>query len=180
MENKENNGQMDAMRIYLPQGIIGFPTINHYWIHPLFSHLITHHVPIFWKLNAISVSEEGEQSLKNPKLTGPSFILMSLNELSDETVSSNKYYGHPHIKDLILKREDVLEGISPLMIKIEECLLYLIVTLEFNQETNTQTMSVNVRAPFIIHLPTGQGWQIILPNRDYPFSLVLANEKTEA
>jgi flagellar assembly factor FliW len=58
----------------------------------------------------------------------------------------------------------------------EKCAMMSIVNIP---QDNPIEMTVNVRAPIIVHLERREGWQFVLPNDEYPIRHRLFAEDTE-
>lgn len=152
---QENN--TTGLKIILPKGLIGYQNLHHFTLKPLVSNLSEN---IFWQLTA---QDFGEPSDDHSTYLDLSFIMMAI-DLEDPE-------GLPH--GINLEKQDVMACLDVLGIDLKECICFLIVFIEMNQEQGAQTITVNIRAPFIYHVPTKQGWQIILANRDYSLAYPL-------
>lgn len=93
------------------------------------------------------------KSLDHPDL---SFVLMSVEAT--------------RIRDIEFSRQDLDSCCHSLGIKFDEIYLFLVVTFVPN-EAGDVSITVNTRAPLIYHSLTGQAWQVVFPNPDYPIAL---------
>lgn len=148
-----------GLKIILPKGLIGYQNLHHFIIKPLVSNLSEN---IFWHLIA---QDFGELSIERPNYLDLSFILMAI-DLEDPNGISH---------GINLDKEDVIECLDILGIDLKDSLCFLIVSIEMAKEQGAQNITVNLRAPFIYHVPTKQGWQIILANREYSLAYPLSN-----
>lgn len=148
-----------GLTVFVPKGLIGFQNLNHFTMKPLVSNLEEN---IFWQLVAQDFIDSTDTSRKYLDL---SFILMAI-DFEDPI-------GLPH--GITLKADDIMNSIEPLGVNMEDCICFLIVSVEMVREGGGQNITVNLRAPFIYHTLTKQGWQVILSGRDYPLAFPLSN-----
>lgn len=135
------SGAPDEIKIILPKGIIGFPNLTHFKLRSLFPHRSD---SFFWQL----IAQDADLS----------FILMNIS--LQESPELPRY--------IPFDPQDLKEDLYELGILIEDVHCFFIVSII--EEENSQNITINLRAPFIYHLPTQQGWQVILHNRTYPLS----------
>lgn len=76
--------------------------------------------------------------------------------------------------EFFIKAEDLAEALNPIALPAEELITFLIVA---NETINNQNiLTVNLRAPLVLHLPTKQAWQVILTDPSYPIALPLTSQ----
>lgn len=144
--------------VLMPKGMIGFEGINHYQMMPLFPEK---EELVYWRLTACDFAgvDFGDEDLLCPKTGALSFILLSLAELK--------------IAGASIEIQHIETCLKPLGIKYEECVLFLVICIETDENGKLNSMTANVKAPVVYHPVTKQGWQIILTEGNYPISLPL-------
>ena len=144
--------------VIMPKGMIGFDGINHYQMVPLFP---DKEEWVYWRLTACDFRDDdswGEDVLC-PKSGSLSFILLTLGDLK--------------IAGVTIASQDIELCLKPLGVKFEECVVFLVISIETDENGKLNNMTANVKAPVIYHPVTKQAWQIILSEGNYPISLPL-------
>lgn len=154
-------GMPPRISVIMPRGMIGFDGINHYRLTPLFP---DKEAWLYWRLTAFDFQEEDsvatdEDDLFCPKPGTLSFILLTLEDLT--------------IGGTAIQRHDIDSNLKPLGIKYEECIVFVVISIETNEQGKLSNMTANIKAPVIYHPETKQAWQIILSEGSYPISLPL-------
>lgn len=76
---------------------------------------------------------------------------------------------------LTITQEDLKLATQHLDVAVEELTVFLMVTTEKQEEHSTPLITVNLKAPIVVHMATKQAWQIILPGADYSVAVPLIN-----
>ena len=133
------------LRVRMPTGIIGFEESRHYQLQPLQSQ---NPASIFWKLSC----QDGQRL---------SFVLLFHdNQLGGE---------------LVIAPEDLQASITNLNLRLDEVTVFLLVTTEASTDQKPPLLTVNLKAPIILHSQSKQAWQVILSGSNYPIALPLNN-----
>lgn len=157
-QNKLFSMVVEDISVLMPMGMIGFDTIQHYKLFPLFPEKENW---VYWRLLArdFSDSEILPEERLAPKEGSLSFILMVLEDLQ--------------IGEWKIPEEEILKQIAPLGVRYEECLFFLVVSIEKDEAGKMVTMTANIKAPVVYHHKTNQAWQVILNGGEYPISFPL-------
>ncbi len=152
------------VNVLMPNGMFGFQTINHYAMSPLFP---DNESWIYWKLTARDfLAEECAGVAYVTHLCSKpdtlSFILLALETLE--------------VGGITIQKQDIEFCLKSLGIQYEECIVFLVISIETDDKGVVANMTANVKAPLIFHSITKQAWQVILPEgtcSTYPISLPL-------
>lgn len=146
------------IKVIMPNGLFGFEGVQHYKLTPLFPEKEAF---VYWRFMASDFQDRvitPEERLC-PKPGTVSFVLMALEGLK--------------IGDIEIPSSELESALKPLGIRLDESVIFLLVSIETDEEGKLMNMTVNVKAPLVYHPLTHQAWQIILTEGNYPISLPL-------
>ena len=109
-------------------------------------YLLTEIQPSFWELKSV---EDHKVKFMMVKLSHLSF-----GEITYETSEFDRL-------------------LSAISLGLSDVDVYLILSVDQNDDDIAQVMTVNLRAPFIYHPDSYRGWQLVLADQKYPIAQVV-------
>ena len=109
-------------------------------------YLLTEIQPSFWELKSVE-----DHKIK--------FMMVKLSHLSFGAIT----YEASEFDRLL----------SAISLSLSDVDVYLILSVDQNDDDTAQVMTVNLRAPFIYHADSYRGWQLVLADQKYPIAQVV-------